>query len=113
MKVSELSGAKLDYWVARAFGIDVTIVGNECHEVDGGYLMGEFSPSLEWSQGGLIIEREKITIEPNPYGLDEWSACIELKGEEPSWVWHSGESALISAMRVYVASKFGLEVADE
>jgi hypothetical protein len=56
--------------------------------------------STDWAQGGPIIERERITIEweGDP---DSWCACIMADQEV------YGPTALIAAMRCYVASKMG------
>lgn len=113
IKVSESEGAKLNYWVARALGfLDVFIDGDDVLSPDpeDGLAFDVHKYSTDWSQGGPIIEREKITIEPNPYGLEEWAACIGLNGKEPFWVWKNGKTALIAAMRAFVASKFREEV---
>ena len=99
MKVSELEGAELDFWVAKAEGYAPKIEGKTC------FLMCEaggsiHAPSTNWSQGGPIIEREKLSISywsPTSYG--PWQ-CHEMYGATP----------LIAAMRAYVASKFGEEV---
>jgi hypothetical protein len=87
MKTSELTGPALDWAVAKA--------------------IGEYKPvavphySTDWSQGGPIIEREKITIE---WTGENWMG----------YIWHDAEyfgpTPLIAAMRCYVASKLGDEI---
>lgn len=84
MKTSELTGAALDWAVAKCEGKDA-----DCEVHAGNVLYGRvtsgfihYTPSTNWAQGGPIIERKKI---PN-----------------------TGD--LASAMRCYVASKFGDEV---
>lgn len=79
------------------------------------------SPSTDWSQGGPIIEREGIEV---VRGNDLIFPKGNEKGEytEPLWLascgggrkFH-GPTALIAAMRCYVASKLGdeVEVPDE
>jgi len=59
--------------------------------------------STDWAFCGPIIERERITIEweGDP---DSWCACIMADQEV------YGPTALIAAMRCYVASKLGDEV---
>jgi len=59
--------------------------------------------SADWAFCGPIIERERITIEweGDP---DSWCACIMADQEV------YGPTALIAAMRCYVASKLGDEV---
>jgi hypothetical protein len=113
LKTSELTGALLDYWVAKAEGLDPCIV----NDVDGiaqcttGYFE-TFSPSTNWAQCGPIIDRERITILFHP---EEWQASVGdyipmLDNDPPHG---TGTTPLIAAMRALVASKFGDEVPDE
>ena len=61
-----------------------------------------YSPSTDWSQGGPIIERERISISTEENG---WSAniCAPRYGLSLGF----GPTPLIAAMRCYVASKLG------
>ena len=100
MKTSELTGAALDWAVAKCEGL-------ECTE-DMGLLVvegadGYYSPSIKWAQGGAIIEREGIELLCETLGF-RWVAMPQ-KG--PEW---SGPTPLIAAMRCYVVSKLGYEV---
>lgn len=87
MKTSELTGAALDWAVAKA--------------------IGEYKPvavpsySTDWAQGGPIIEREYIDTE---YQLGDcvWVAMLQDNPYE-----QYGPTPLIAAMRCYVASKLG------
>ena len=88
MKTSELSGTALDWAVARC-EVGADFIG----EIDDPHFY-----STDWAQGGAIIEREGIALLPG------WTA------ERPGFS-AEGETALISAMRCYVASKLGDEVA--
>lgn len=117
MKVSELEGADLDYWVAKALGFNgVTIeeddiVQSECPDEAMAFDTHVYSRS--WSQGGQIIEREKITLHPGP---DGWGAWIHPAIHDPkSWSMPmaDGPTPLVAAMRCFVASKFGKEVPTE
>jgi len=67
-------------------------------------------PSTDWSQGGPIIEREKIGSLHEARGV--WSAST--KWEDPAKVFY-GKTKLIAAMRCYVAAKLGdeLEIPNE
>ncbi len=58
--------------------------------------------STDWSQGGPIIEREKLVV---GFVGTEWSAC-QFDGNNCKF----GPTPLIAAMRCYVASKLGDEV---
>lgn len=123
-KVSELEGALLDYWVAKALGRWDS--AREFRFISGGVLVcpaiggddngEEFRPSTEWAHGGPIIERERIAPQPQRRGDigNEWA-----DRPEPSLGWEvqaagrtiTGPTYLIAAMRAVVASKFGEEVA--
>jgi len=99
MKTSELIGSALDYAVAQCAGIETTnYSGALVIRTDGDW----WQPSTDWEQGGPIIEREKITIE---WTGEDWMA----------YIWHDhewfGPTPLIAAMRCFVASKLGDEVA--
>jgi len=133
MKVSELSGAMLDYWVAKAEGIPVYICGEnwpgngavfaESFEravatvglqgIQAGVFIerhgkaSEWSPSQAWGHGGPIIERELIRLQPTHEG---WSAQIFVDAGGLFPVYGYGSTPLIATMRAYVASKFGEEV---
>ena len=65
--------------------------------------------SINWSQGGPIIEREYINI-AHPNGFDgannEWVATWKFGGYEQ----YCGPTPLIAALRCYCASKLGDEV---
>lgn len=117
MKVSELSGGNLDYWVARALGHKARLcLGEPCEVIDWNRpgtraIDARFQPSSDWSHGGPIIEREHIMLAPGG-DAGEWGAHIWLP---PFRTWHfvEGPTPLIAAMRAYVALKFGEEVPDK
>lgn len=109
MRTSELTGALLDYWVARAEGFsDAKIVGEQGNPNDEFCLINRrpYMPSTDWAQGGPVIEREEISLLPGP-----WSAQVFLEDGLRSFE-GIGLTPLIAAMRAYVASKFGDEVPD-
>ena len=98
MKTDELTGADLDWAVAKCEGV---LMRWERSTHDEAPL--EYSPSTDWAQGGVIIEREKIEV----FIRDEkWFAYSSLSKPEDFY----GEIPLIAAMRCYVASKLGDEV---
>jgi hypothetical protein len=108
MKVSELQGALLDYWVAKAEGADATISRRgECLVCEDGVASYRFKPSTTWATGGPIIERELIEVMRPTKGehVGSWAAWIEVD----QFVGY-GPAPLVAAMRAYVASKFGAEV---
>jgi len=113
MKVADLICADLDMWVARASG------AKESHGAwfmpDGQFVdpitsQRTFAPSMYWSQGGPIIERERIAIDPitrNRSHTAEWQAQVWVP-----FAVQTGATPLIAAMRAFVAGKYGDEVGD-
>jgi hypothetical protein len=116
MKVSELTGAALDWAVATIEGY------TELHRMEnrwdhephlamhpprreyGVVEMWQLGFSTDWAAAGPIIEREKITLEWTGERYSDWMGYIR-HGEECF-----GPTPLIAAMRCYVASKLGDEV---
>jgi hypothetical protein len=124
MNVSELTGALLDYWVARANGWTFG-PPHKVHEWDvwrdgSGEIVGtipaqSYTPSTDWAQGGPIIEREQGAFQTY-HGLLGYPAdriVSASMGRELMRYQMDGPTHLVAAMRAYVASKFGAEVADE
>jgi|SRR5687768_13694621 len=121
MKVSELEGVKLDYWVARANGDFPQVSPNEIES----YCFPPYSS--DWSEGGPIIDAHQISLIKEQQ-CQEWQACInpvvdihafnDGGGVVDPDVWlggthlQFGNTALIAAMRCFVSSKFGEEVDD-
>jgi Protein of unknown function (DUF2591) len=118
MKTNELTGAALDWAVAKCMtGGEIFQSGRVAHAVvlhvvggttapyfvkDSGVVRCAFEPSTSWAQGGPIIEREKIGSLHEAQGV--WSAST--KWDDPAKVFY-GKTKLIAAMRCYVASKLG------
>jgi len=117
MKVSELQGARLDYYVAKAEGqkckIDKVIAGLnhgqiacqvwvEPTENMHGYNV-EYCPSSDWLQGGPLLDREIRDMH-----CDGGKMKATTHNGVPSW----GATYLEAACRAIVASKFGHEVPD-
>jgi hypothetical protein len=120
---STLTGALLDAAVAKAEGQEPEIVP---YRVSGGmgitFVRDEpvcqvgaehFEPSSRWEHGGPIIEREGIAL-VRPFGL--WDAAVNgFVDTEGGISSRTGEAedaptALVAAMRAYVAAKLGDEV---
>jgi hypothetical protein len=123
MKTAELSGALLDYWVAKAIGHDPemgawTLTGEPlCRIRDwnrpGTLVNGKrFEPHKDWAHGGPIIDREEMAFQRermedgSPIYFARAGAYGETRCES------SGPTHLIAAMRAIVASKYGNEVPD-
>jgi len=106
MKTSELTGATLDWAVAKC----------EAYEfIDGAWYKpatrtfaawrhAYYAPSERWESGGPIIEREKIDV---LFEGPEWYAYMRW---EDKTLQYDGPTPLIAAMRCYVASKLGDDV---
>jgi hypothetical protein len=104
MKVSDLKDELLDYWVAKANN------AAEVHVVDAHCLIDHvrWQPSVDWSQGGPIIEKEGINLGHSLEPGSEPCVAYMRSGRNR----HKGLTPLIAAMRCYVDSKFGEEVSD-
>jgi len=118
MKTNELTGAALDWAVAKCDGHKVFIkhaplqVMYTPERKRSWYI---YRPSTNWAQGGPIIEREGIELLCNVSAVQaaafkdanpEWFACPK-HGRSDHW---HGTTPLIAAMRCYVASKLGDEI---
>ena len=113
MKTSDLIGPALDWAVAKSEG---SIGKWYCTRYGKTERVTNWHPSTNWSQGGTIIERERITVAPADgesfVGQEAWCAYrIEtLFKEAHDHEYQYGPTPLITAMRCYVASKLGDEV---
>lgn len=106
MKTSELTGADLDWAVAKAW--QPVYTDSHLVRVITGCEPGvePFNPSTDWAQGGPIIEREEIGIWPSESGDHDGEWCAR---KISTYITYS-PTPLIAAMRCYVASKLGDEV---
>jgi hypothetical protein len=126
IKTSELTGAALDWAVAKCEGKDYNRLDGSCWTTDC------FNPSTDWAQGGPIIEEAGLGIlfdsgsacrKPSWFATpDDQCTTSSYEGEnfDPAFmvdeaVGVRGPTPLIAAMRCYVASKLGdeVEVPDE
>ena len=109
MKTSELTGAALDWAVAKCEGLLCfgyrTDGERFAVELSDGEVEG-FMPSTNWVQGGAIIEREGIGLVSPHDDINEWEAYHPTQVHDEYY----GATPLIAAMRCYVASKLGDEV---
>lgn len=116
MKTSELTGAALDWAVAKCEGYKIKYDPMGFGDTANGgcwvwsdpntyWKIGRtYSPSTIWSQGGPIIEREALTVCTQMTRFD-WQA-LDFHGDTTCF----GPTPLIAAMRCYVASKLGEEI---
>ena len=95
MKTEELTGAALDWAVAKCEGKSHIVNAPDKYF---------YSPSTDWKIGGPIIEREGIAV----WQFDDvtWRAMGKDAVPDPM----EGATPLVAAMRCYVASKLGDEV---
>lgn len=139
LKTSELTGRDLDAAVARTLGHRVlsrheylrcngvkhsvvfsrpdsyallVINADQLKDLHPSHRLQVVEPySTDWSRGGPIIERVRLHLIPQvdaPQG-SEWH-CSTIIPSYGSGHWKNGPTALIAAMRCFVASKFGDEV---
>ena len=104
MKTFELTGAALDWAVAKCEGFPAR---DYCPH-DKYYRDSEnkwFCPSEDWEQAGPIIERERISVWARG---NEWAAESFIPNQQGHE--QIGPTPLVAAMRCYVASKLGDEV---
>lgn len=102
IKTQELSGTALDWAVCLAQGLQPVLAD------DKGRTLAQVgttvqAPSRNWAQGGPIIERERIRLDPRE---SEWKAQDWDNGLRDFF----GPTPLVAAMRCFVASKLGVEV---
>lgn len=113
MTTNELSGVALDWAVAKC---EALMDGTD-EDIRG--LLKVYRPSIDWSDGGPIIERECINIciraQPSDPNRSLWSAYIYRysthMGKNDSSITNlDGKTPLIAAMRCYVFTHFGPEI---
>jgi hypothetical protein len=93
MKVDQLTEPALDWAVQQCEG--------QLTDIDFAWWWEDYSPSTNWVQAGVIIEREKIELTHDGF---EWWARIWADED------YKGPTPLIAAMRCYVASVVGAEI---
>lgn len=138
MKTSELTGAALNWAVAKSSNLTEHCVGGDAYiPITLACAANKYVPSTDWEQGGPIIEREKITTlcaegdyNPSKSGTPDcydsyWVA--EMGRQDLSLSYGSqgdnyglsfkiygngmqGPTPLIAAMRCLVFSRLGGEV---
>jgi hypothetical protein len=138
-KVAELTGALLDYWVARAEGLPIYHCGTDSWPGNGkvhqeGFerpvitigLMGmqaglfieymgsaeAFSPSTDWLLGGPLLDKYDVTFSHQDY-YGEARQIVAMAGASTSRWAMLGADRLTAACRAIVASRFGDTVPDE
>lgn len=118
IKTSELTGAALDWAVAKCEGVPYEYTHTTGGDYNGNSVRLQRKYSTNWSQGGPIIERKRITLDYYNHiadGDDQVHARLcraKLKPDRTA-SWYApkrGPTVLIAAMRCYVASELGDEI---
>jgi len=131
-RVSTLEGALLDAAVARCEGYGEPVLFEADHFGEGEaaahwfphpnlppFPVSDWCPSSAWVQGGPIIERHAIALQPDePLVSTEVQAAAGMPPVAwTAWQWGDparrmmrGATPLVAAMRLRVASKYGDEV---
>lgn len=124
MKVSDLTGARLDYWVAKAQGAIcatwsdgkpiifadwLSFPALQC--TPAGHRKDYFRPSTDWSQGGPLIDKHRInfaTIGTGPADENGREPVVAITYDGRNAM--TGPTHLIAAMRAIVRDTYGEEV---
>jgi hypothetical protein len=124
MQSALLGGSPLDYAVAKAEGFELRRLKHDfrlsLNGADAGFLRkksqgfkvnrpGYWQPSLDWNQGGPLIDKHRISFVTNGTGPSD------EQGNEPivaiagglNWKACEGKTHLIAACRAVVAAKLG------
>ena len=127
VNTDDLQGAQLDYAVGKILGYDVRVANDDPDDcffwspVWGNnnrdwkiHCQGDtWNPSANWAHGGPIIDREHIDLdhrlgrEPNVAWRAVTTSAIKGPFDDFPRISRYGDTALIAAMRVFVASKIG------
>ena len=103
IKTDDLIGPTLDWAVAKCEGFS-------SHAAPSLVILGSYNPSINWAQGGPIIEREAHNLFKHNGGTEWCCACNVPRDGYTAIVTADGPTPLIAAMRCFVASKLGDEV---
>lgn len=110
IKTKDLTGAALDWAVAKCENSDTSIEHFIAMHSHYAYDHGTFDYSTDWAQGGPIIERIKGLQLKNWLESKPETCCeVHIHDYEGDWI-QFGPTPLIAAMRCYVTSKLGNEV---
>lgn len=132
MKISELTGGILDYWVAKATEeIHNLVIHNgrvayeqkfdpeiHCHDScqDMMKCWTYYHPSSDWSQFGPLIEKYRVELNIGHTGNYSWLATIfdyQTRDKNKLIIAKQRDmSPLVAACRCIVASKYGDTVDD-
>ena len=116
IKTSEITGAALDWAVAKILGVKTQTCGVGKYQYlayipKGKRSFYKYTPSSNWKQGGPLMEQHRIRIDC-PWDSGPFEATCKIDGTTG---WVKGPTILIAAMRCLVSAKLGdeVEVPDE
>lgn len=114
IKTADLIGPALDWAVAQCESVEVEYINDGITRciLRVSPFTGMYRPSVDWAQGGPIIERKEIGLKRNaPCSKGrEWEASPSITAKGAGGKWGYGPTLLVAAMRCYVASELGDEV---
>lgn len=104
VKTADLIGPALDWAVGVAEGDQMEtpasdVVWSKYH--------GAYSPSIDWSQGGPLIEKYRLEIVFSGSRSEGWECVKSWRCAEVDDTYPVGETHLIAACRAIVAAKLG------
>lgn len=106
-KTCELSGAALDWAVAKADGEQIVEFEGK-HSVIVGFRLnpirtpGGYTPSTDWSQGGPLIFEYRVNL--HEVSDDCWEAWVTGREE---YRYKGGDAPLVAICRAVIASQLG------
>lgn len=121
IKTSELTGAALDWAVAKCEGYDyevsdgAVLTGSSVLIQDGDYAGCHtdelYEPSTNWAQAGKLIEQEEIELGLSAPDTGGWFSCMNNDIHSTEMLYYAtGPTPLIAAMRCYCCAKLGDEI---
>ena len=114
IKTADLTGPALDWAVAKCESVEVEYINDGITRclLRVSPFTGMYRPSVDWAQGGPLLERENIGLEKHRLdGPYQWAACdwhpVVVQGhtclERSKYAY--GPTQLIAAIRCVVASQ--------
>ena len=91
------------YWKSKNGEVVSTPASKQIQET-------HYNPSTKWDHGGPIIEREKITVTHVACVWGAFTNQYRAKDKLSYPILIEGQTPLVAAMRLFVASKLGDEV---
>ena len=120
--VKELKGTYLDYAVSLSQTSTKTFLedGEVCYKVfseeHGDFFNELYEPSMDWSQGGPLIDKYQVVFDTDPFsnsnqapfhtqhGATIWARIPDTK------TWFEGSTHLVAASKAVVAHVLGFSV---